>query len=51
MIEVNGLEEMLDDALAILADADKLIDPAGRQPLLGKLQQVRKNTGHLLPGT
>ena len=42
VIEVNGLEEMLDDALAILADADKLIDPAGRQPLLGKLQQVRK---------
>ncbi|CFX06363.1 AAA+ ATPase domain [Syntrophomonas zehnderi OL-4] len=41
-IQVDGLEEMLTDALAILADAEKLIDPAGRQPLLGKLQQVRK---------
>jgi len=41
-IQVDGLEEMLADALAILADAEKLLDPAGRQPLLGKLQQVRK---------
>lgn len=42
VIEVNGLAEMLNDAQAILADAEILLDPAGRQPLLGKLQQVRK---------
>lgn len=42
VIEVTGLEEMLNDALVILADADKLLDSAGRQPLLGKLQQIRK---------
>ena len=41
-IQVDGLEEMLNDALAILANADTLLDAAGRQPLLGKLQQVRK---------
>ena len=37
---------MLDDAWAILADAIKLIESAGRQPA-GEMQQVRKNTGHI----
>ena len=41
-IHLYCLEEMLNDALAILANADTLLDAAGRQPLLGKLQQVRK---------
>ncbi|MDD2585764.1 MAG: DUF6079 family protein [Syntrophomonadaceae bacterium] len=42
VFQVNGMNEMLSDALAILADAKKLLDPGQRQPLLGKLQQVRK---------
>ena len=41
-LQVENLEEMLGDALAILADAKKLLDSGQRQPLLGKLQQVRK---------
>lgn len=39
---VEGLKEMLTDALEILGDAKKLLDPGQRMPLLGKLQQVRK---------
>lgn len=42
VFQADNLEEMLGDALAILADAKKLLDPGQRQPLLGKLQQVRK---------
>lgn len=42
LIHVQGLKEMLADALTILASADILLDPGQRQPLLGKLQQVRK---------
>ena len=42
VFQMNGAVEMLADVLVILADAQKLLDPGQRQPLLGKLQQIRK---------
>ncbi|OCZ54246.1 DUF6079 family protein [Dehalobacter sp. TeCB1] len=41
-LQVEGLEEMLSDVFMILVDAQKLLEPSQRQPLVGKLQQVRK---------
>ena len=46
MIEVNGLEEMLDDAHGNLADADKLIDQQDVNPCW-KLRRYVKIPGHL----
>jgi len=42
LFQISGLKDFMDDSFAILADAGRLLDPAERQPLLGKLQQVRK---------
>lgn len=42
LFQIENLQEMLADALLILGDADRLLDPGQRHPLIGKLQQVRK---------
>lgn len=42
IIQVEGVDNFINDSLAILSDAEKLLSPEDFNPLLGKLQSIRK---------
>ncbi len=42
VLVIDDIDTWLSDALAILADANKLVKPGELNPLLGKLQQIKK---------
>lgn len=42
IFQIEGIKEMMEDSFAVLANADKLLSLEELNPLIGKLQQIRK---------
>jgi len=42
IFQIEGIDGFMQDSLAILSDAEKLLSPEDFNPLLGKLQSIRK---------